>query len=171
MDEEEAIARVKQGDLNGLEELVERYQVKAAHAAFLIVQDAALAEDVTQNAFLKAYQKIDQFDSRRSFEPWFMRSVVNAAIKAANRQKRFISLSVVEENANVELIERLADPQPGPDEMVERSEMHHTASPLLPHPCPSPGGRGDKASPMQMTAGVMGGRVRRKRTPCAVQAA
>jgi RNA polymerase sigma-70 factor, ECF subfamily len=47
-----------------------------------------LAEDVTQEAFLQAYRSIWHFDPARPFGPWFMRSVVHAAVKAAQRNSR-----------------------------------------------------------------------------------
>jgi len=46
MDDQIAISRLKQGDLNGLEILVNRYQAQAVRAAYLVVYDRALAEDV-----------------------------------------------------------------------------------------------------------------------------
>jgi RNA polymerase sigma-70 factor, ECF subfamily len=52
-------------------------------AACLITRDVALAEDVVQEAFLQAYRSIRHFDLSRPFGPWFMRSVVHAAVKAA----------------------------------------------------------------------------------------
>lgn len=92
MDETQAIALLKQGDLTGLEVLVDCYQVKAVYAAYLIVHDQQVAEDIVQAAFLKAIDKIAQFDDRRLFGPWFIRSVVNAAIDAAKQQTRWLPL-------------------------------------------------------------------------------
>jgi RNA polymerase sigma-70 factor (ECF subfamily) len=92
MDETQAIALLKQGDLSGLEVLVHCYQVKAVYSAYLIVHDQHLAEDIVQAAFLRAIDKIAQFDDRRSFGPWFMRSVVNAAIDTAKQQARWLPL-------------------------------------------------------------------------------
>jgi RNA polymerase sigma-70 factor (ECF subfamily) len=122
MDEQQAIARLKQGDLGGLEALVRRYQVQAVHAAYLIVHDRAQAEDVVQAAFLRSAEKIGQFDARRPFGPWFLRSVVNAAIKAANRQVRSISLDAEAEKETFSPAGWLADPQPGPEAQAERNE-------------------------------------------------
>lgn len=82
MDDQTAITRIKQGDLNGLESLVERYQARAVHAAYLIVFDQALAEDIVQTAFVKVAERIHQFDETRPFEPWFYRIAVDDAIKA-----------------------------------------------------------------------------------------
>lgn len=118
----QAIARLKRGDLGGLEALVHRYQVRAVHAAYLIVQDRALAEDVAQAAFLQATERIDQFDDCRPFGPWFLRSVVNAALKAARRQKRAISLESDLAATGFPLAEWLADPAPRPEALVESEE-------------------------------------------------
>jgi len=51
-----------------------------------------LAEDIVQSAFLRAYERIGQFDSGRPFSPWFLRSVVNDAVKAAARARRNVPL-------------------------------------------------------------------------------
>jgi RNA polymerase sigma-70 factor (ECF subfamily) len=64
MEDQIAISRLKQGDLSGLEGLVRRYQARAVHAAYVIVQDRPLAEDVVQTAFVKAAERIQQFDER-----------------------------------------------------------------------------------------------------------
>jgi RNA polymerase sigma-70 factor, ECF subfamily len=88
MDELQAINCLKNGDIGGLEALVGLYQVRAVRTAYLITQDAALAEDVVQESFLQAYRSIRHFDLARPFGPWFMRSVVHAAVKATQRDSR-----------------------------------------------------------------------------------
>jgi RNA polymerase sigma-70 factor (ECF subfamily) len=88
MDEQQAIQRLKDGDISGLEFLVNCHQVKAVRTAYLITRDLGLAEDVVQDSFLQAYHSIRGFDSTRSFEPWFMRSVVNASVKVMQRSAR-----------------------------------------------------------------------------------
>ena len=133
MDEQEAIARIKRGDVTGLEELVLRYQARAVHTAFLIVQDGPTAEDVAQGAFLNAYQKISHFDDWRPFGPWFLQSVVNAAIKEANRQNRYVSLDddVDEDESSLQIYEYLVNPQPCPEEMVLRTETRQAVQRAL----------------------------------------
>ena len=69
MDDQSAISRLKQGDLRGLETLVEHYQVRAVHAAYLILYDRSLAEDVVQASFVKVAERIHQFDAERPFAP------------------------------------------------------------------------------------------------------
>jgi RNA polymerase sigma-70 factor (ECF subfamily) len=98
MDEEEAILKLRDGDIHGLEVLVKKYQLKAIRAAYLVTHDRAMAEDIVQSAFIRTCDRIDTFVSSRPFGPWFLRCVVNDAIKALNRQKRFLSLDDVERN-------------------------------------------------------------------------
>ncbi len=88
MNEEQAIQLLKAGEMSGLEYFVTRYQIKAVRAAFLITRDPGLAEDIVQEAFIHAYRAIRSFDASQSFEPWFMRSVVNAAVKTLQRSER-----------------------------------------------------------------------------------
>lgn len=108
MDEHQAIQRLKQGDISGLEVLVMRYQVKAVRAAYLITRDLALAEDVVQDCFLHAYHAMRKFDASRPFEPWFMRSVVNAAVKVTQRSARQFQVGdEAEESILAELAQRV----------------------------------------------------------------
>src|SRR5690349_14956601 len=86
--EQEAVRRLKRGDLSGLETLVNLHQLRAVRAAYLIVRDRGLAEDVAQDAFLRAYSRIGQFDEARPFGPWLYRIVVNLAQRAAARGAR-----------------------------------------------------------------------------------
>jgi len=120
MDEQQAIARLKHGDLGGLEFLVQQYQVQAVHSAYLIVGERPLAEDVVQTAFLKIAHKINQFDPHYPFRPWFLRTVVNDAIKAAKRQQKSV---VLEEPADGEVADWLMDKTPRPEELAEAGDF------------------------------------------------
>jgi RNA polymerase sigma-70 factor (ECF subfamily) len=122
MEEREAIARLKRGDIGGLEALVRQYQVQAVRTAYLIARDRALAEDIVQAAFLRAYERIGQFDAGRPFGPWFLRSVINDAVKAAARRERQVSLEASPEREGTSLADLLADPSPGPADLAEAAE-------------------------------------------------
>jgi RNA polymerase sigma-70 factor (ECF subfamily) len=78
---ERALVRgAQRGSASDLEALF-RLHWRAAHrAAFLVVHDAAAAEDIAQEAFLAAVRALDRFDRRRPFGPWLHRIVVNRAI-------------------------------------------------------------------------------------------
>jgi RNA polymerase sigma-70 factor (ECF subfamily) len=58
----------------------------AYRAAYLVVHDAAAAEDISQDAFLAAVDALDRFDRRRPFAPWLHRIVVNRALDWARRE-------------------------------------------------------------------------------------
>ncbi|MBX3061099.1 MAG: RNA polymerase sigma factor [Anaerolineae bacterium] len=123
MEDRLAISRLKQGDLNGLETLVKRYQATAVHAAYLILYDRALAEDVVQTAFVKTAERIHQFDEARPFAPWFYRMVVNDALKLAGKQQRVVSLEEDPDTPAAKVAEWLVDPAQRPEQLVEQMEM------------------------------------------------
>jgi RNA polymerase sigma-70 factor (ECF subfamily) len=106
---------------------VQQYEVEAVRTAYLVTHDRALAEDVVQSTFLRIYQRIDQYDTARPFKPWFMRSVVNAAIQAAKRHQRTLSLDATPSGSNGDTFaDLLADPAPGPDDEAEHAELRRT---------------------------------------------
>lgn len=117
-----AISRLKQGDLNGLETLVNRYQVQAVRAAYLILYDPSLAEDVVQTAFVKTARRIHQFDDGRPFGPWFFRIVVNDALKLAHKRERNLSLDEYLDDSTRQLAKWLTDPDPNPEQLLEQKE-------------------------------------------------
>ncbi len=122
MDEQQAIQRLKHGDIGGLEYLVSRYQVRAVRTAYLITRDFGLAEDVVQDSFIQAYRAIRGFDSMRSFEPWFMRSVVNASVKMMQKSVRQIQVGdEADESLFAELISRVESVE----EQVESIEVQN----------------------------------------------
>jgi RNA polymerase sigma-70 factor (ECF subfamily) len=81
---ERALVRGAQAGSRGdLEALFEMHWRRAHRAAFLIVHDAAAAEDIAQEAFISALRALDRFDRTRPFGPWLHRIVVNRAIDHA----------------------------------------------------------------------------------------
>ena len=68
------------GSAADLERLFRHHWPLAQRAAYLVVHDAAAAEDIAQEAFLAAVRALDRFDRRRPFGPWLHRIVVNRAI-------------------------------------------------------------------------------------------
>jgi RNA polymerase sigma-70 factor (ECF subfamily) len=74
------IRAAQAGSEEALEHLYRRHWPWAHRAAYLVVHDAAAAEDIAQEAFLAAIRSLDRFDRRRPFGPWLNRIVVNRAI-------------------------------------------------------------------------------------------
>jgi RNA polymerase sigma-70 factor (ECF subfamily) len=78
---ERALVKAAQGGSTpAMEELFRRHWPNTHRAAYLIVRDAAAAEDIAQEAFLSALSALGHFDRRRPFAPWLHRIVVNRAI-------------------------------------------------------------------------------------------
>jgi RNA polymerase sigma-70 factor (ECF subfamily) len=127
VDEREAIARLRSGDVNGLEALVRRYQTEATRGAQLITRDRALAEDVVQNAFVRVYERIEQFDANLPFAPWFFRIVSNDAIKAAQRSSRQVAFSA----RHTGELDQLPDNAPGPEEILDTLEQFASVTAAL----------------------------------------
>lgn len=88
MDETEAVVLLQNGDFDGLAWLVERFQLRAIRAAYLITGERQRAEDVVQSKFIDLTRSIRGFEAGLPFEPWFMRGVVNAAVSAVSRNWR-----------------------------------------------------------------------------------
>jgi RNA polymerase sigma-70 factor (ECF subfamily) len=128
MDEQQAIQRLKNGDISGLEFPVARHQVKAVRTAYLITRDLGLAEDIVQDSFLQAFRAMRGFDATRPFEPWFMRSVVNASVKMMQRSARQVPLSgtsQVGEEADESLLAELAARVESVESQVESIEVQN----------------------------------------------
>lgn len=74
------IRAAQQGSEEALEQLFRSHWPQAHRAAYLVVRDAAAAEDIAQESFLAAIRALDRFDRGRPFGPWLHRIVVNRAI-------------------------------------------------------------------------------------------
>ncbi|MBI2758631.1 MAG: sigma-70 family RNA polymerase sigma factor [Chloroflexi bacterium] len=120
MDEQQAVQRLKQGDIGGLEFLVECFQSRAVRTAYLITRDLGLAEEAVQDSFIQAFRAIRNFDSSRPFEPWFMRSVVNAAVKVMQKSARQIQVG---EEADESVLAELAARVESVESQVESIEV------------------------------------------------
>ncbi len=101
-DERAWVRGAQRGSASDLEALFRAHWPRAHRAAYLVVHDASLAEDIAQEAFLAAVRNLDRFDRRRPFGPWLHRIVVNRAIDAARARTL---------RREAELDERVAAPE------------------------------------------------------------
>jgi RNA polymerase sigma-70 factor, ECF subfamily len=110
--EERAWVRAAQaGSASDLEVLVRHHWAGAYRAAYLVVHDAAAAEDIAQEAFLSAIRALDRFDRRRPFGPWLHRIVVNRAIDWTRAR------TLRREVGDEQLAVTPARPEPLPDDL------------------------------------------------------
>lgn len=123
MDEEEAIQLLKQNDLAGLETLVRKYQVQAIRAAYIIVRNRETAEDIVQQAFIRVFERIEQYDEKRPFPPWFFKIVINDAVKSATREKETVPIDIfVDRKIDIEL-GNWTRGFPNPEEALQHDEV------------------------------------------------
>ena len=94
LDEQELIASAKNGDTRAFGQLVRTHQGFALRVAYLVVRDPSEAEDVTQDAFVKAYRSLDRFRAEAPFRPWLLRIVRNEALNRVRSTKRRDSLAL-----------------------------------------------------------------------------
>jgi len=120
--ERELLLRVQDGDEDAFDLLVRRYLPRARVIARRLMHDPDDADDLVQDAFLRALDRIATFDVARAFEPWFTRLVVNLGLDQRRKQK----------------VRRTEphDPEsfPGgvsPDREVERAELKDTVGKAL----------------------------------------
>ena len=84
LDETQLVSDARSGDLGAFEELVRIHQSTAIRLAYLLVRDHGEAEEVAQDAFVKAYRALDRFREGSPFRPWLLTIVRN---EAANRRR------------------------------------------------------------------------------------
>lgn len=87
--ESQAIAAVKSGDRSSYDYLVAKYTKRVVAIAWGIVRNATDAEDLAQDAFVKAFQSIDRFRSGEPFGPWIYRIVTNLALDVMKHRTKF----------------------------------------------------------------------------------
>jgi RNA polymerase sigma-70 factor (ECF subfamily) len=106
--ERRLVREAQRGSAEALELLFRGHWAGAYRAAWVVVRDAAAAEDIAQEAFIAAVRALDRFDRRRPFAPWLHRIVVNRAIDAARSRalRREVDAAAAEDTA--------ADPPPEP---------------------------------------------------------
>jgi RNA polymerase sigma-70 factor (ECF subfamily) len=133
MTDRQAVCRLKNGDIGGLEFLIRQYQEKALHAAFLITHNQQMAEDVVQDTFVRIYQRVQSFDVNRPFEPYLLRSVINAAINAIEKSSNWVQL---DEQVDVDSVNHLITHATKTEDIVEfnqrKKEIFSAISKLSP---------------------------------------
>lgn len=94
--EARAIARVQQGQAEEYGYLVSKYLRRVVGIAYGVVRNAHDAEDLAQEAFVKAFQSIGRFRAGDSFGPWIYRIVTNTALDAMKHRNRFRHETIAE---------------------------------------------------------------------------
>jgi RNA polymerase sigma-70 factor (ECF subfamily) len=129
--DEELVALCQQGRRECFEPLVRRYMQKAFHIAFGFTRDTESAKDLSQDAFLRAFSRIKQFDGRSSFYTWFYRILINLCLDHARRSGKvsWQSLDDLTDTRNEQ--RQLVDDRFRPEQAAIAGEASRRASATL----------------------------------------
>ncbi len=129
--EELALVRAaKAGDIKAFEELVRRYDRNVFRIAQHITQNREDAEDVVQDAFLKAYGNLEQFQEQSKFYTWLVRIAVNEALMKLRRRRpeRTVSLDQDVQTEEDSMPREVADWSPNPEQQYTQAELRDILS-------------------------------------------
>ena len=119
------VARARDGDLQAFETLVRQYERQVFRIAQHITQNKEDAEDVVQDAFLKAYEKLHQFQGNSKFYTWLVRIAVNESLMRLRKRRtgKMVSIDEDVETEEGSMPRDLADWGPDPEQMYGQSEL------------------------------------------------
>jgi len=129
-DELALVQAAKGGDVGAFEELVKRYDRNVFRIAQHITQNREDAEDVVQEAFLKAYGNLAKFQEQSKFYTWLVRIAVNEALMKLRRRKpeRTVSLDEDIKTEDDSLPREIADWSPNPEQQYTQAELREILS-------------------------------------------
>jgi len=124
-DELALVQAAKNGDVSAFEELVRRYDRNVFRIAQHITQNREDAEDVVQDAFLKAYGNLGQFQGQSKFYTWLVRIAVNEALMRLRRRRpeRMVSLDEDVKTEEDSMPREVADWSPNPEQQYSQAEL------------------------------------------------
>ena len=119
------VERARSGDVSAFEQLVRQYDRQIFRVAQHITQNREDAEDITQDAFLKAYQKLDQFQGNSKFSTWLVRIAVNESLMRLRKRKtsRTVSMDEDVQTEDGAIPRDFADWSPNPEQQFNQQEL------------------------------------------------
>jgi RNA polymerase sigma-70 factor (ECF subfamily) len=119
------VQAAKNGDLEAFSELVRRYDRNIFRIAQHITHNEEDAQDVVQDAFLKAYRNLGQFQGQSKFYTWLVRIAVNEALMRLRKRRtdRTVSLDEDVETEEGTMPREVADWSPNPEQIYGQSEL------------------------------------------------
>jgi RNA polymerase sigma-70 factor (ECF subfamily) len=119
------VEAARSGDISAFESLVRRYDRNVFRIAQHITQNREDAEDVVQDAFLKAYQNLGQFQGQSKFYTWLVRIAVNEALMRLRRRRpeRMVSIDEDVKTEEDSMPREIADWSPNPEQLYTQSEL------------------------------------------------
>lgn len=125
MDDVALVARARAGDARAFSDLVSRYDRKIYRLARHITNSDEDAEDVLQEAFLKAYEHLDGFQGNAKFYTWLVRIAVNESLMKLRKRKsdRTVSLDEPADNGDEPIVREIAVWDGNPEQQYSSEEL------------------------------------------------
>lgn len=118
------IKQVKKGDQNAFTEIVELFKDKVYQLCYRMVGNAHDAEDIAQEAFIRAYVNINSYDTNRKFSTWLYRIATNLSIDRLRKRKPDYFLDAeIEGTEGLTMYSQIPSDDLQPDEAVESLEF------------------------------------------------
>lgn len=129
-DELALVRAAKSGDISAFEQLVKRYDRNIFRLAQHITQNREDAEDVVQEAFLKAYTHLNGFQEQSKFYTWLVRIAVNESLMKLRRRRadKTVSLDQEIETEEDSIPREVTDWRPNPEQEYKQAEMNQILS-------------------------------------------
>lgn len=119
------VQAAKEGDIHAFDELVKRHERQMFRIAFHLLHNREDAQDAVQEAFIKAYQKLAQFQAKAKFSTWLGRITVNEALTKLRREPVYWSSLAEDPRDEAEILPKeIVDWSPNPEMLYSASELH-----------------------------------------------
>ncbi len=122
-DDADAVGRARTGDLEAFNELVLRHQDAAFNVAYRLLGDPDTAADMTQDALIAAYRKLDTYHNG-SFRAWLLRIVSNRCLDELRRVKRHRTDYLDDLTPDSDDGAAIPSPLPTPEQAAQQNELH-----------------------------------------------
>jgi len=127
----DVVARARDGDMEAFRALVERHSRGLFHLAYRLTGNEQDAEDVVQETFIRAYRRLDRYESRAGFGTWLHRITVNCAIDLTRSRGRHTPPRVPAFEEHPDHTEQLPAHGPSPETVVYSSEVRRKVGDAL----------------------------------------
>lgn len=128
--DEKLIADYLKGDEDALKVLIKQYLKPVYYFVYRYVSNAAEAEDITQDVFVRMWRNAEKFDSRKNFKTWLFSIAKNASIDYFRKsrlisggKKTLVFSELKNEEGDGAIEDGIIDPSPLPDKVFERGNV------------------------------------------------
>lgn len=126
LDDTALVSSAKEGNTAAFEELIRRHRSRILRVAVRFMSSREDAEDIAQDAFLKAFQHLQHFEERSRFSTWLTRIVANEGLMKLRRARRAAIVSICDGTDEGNYLEnRIAERRPDPEQLCSEAQLRN----------------------------------------------